>query len=55
MRTQEITGQSTRAPAEPRSSFVNEATHANTQISISKPDRPHILQRRAARWARRDR
>ena len=55
MQTQVNPGQSTRTPAEQRPSFVNEMTHANTQVSISKPDRPHILQRRAARWARRDR
>ena len=40
-------------PAETRQTFVNEVTPSTAAEAVTALPRPRILQRRAARWARR--
>ncbi|MEM6412204.1 MAG: hypothetical protein AAF683_11790 [Pseudomonadota bacterium] len=40
-------------PVEARQTFVNEVTAGNVSVETAPLPRPRILQRRAARWARR--
>lgn len=46
-------GEEHTLPATLRPAMVNEATSAPAEIRKDAPSRPHILARRAARWARR--